>query len=121
MSIVLFQCARELVYNAAKHARLRRPARSNSKTEKQHVLLTVSDDGRGFDNAASRSPVSGGFGLFSMRERLALFGGELSIESTAAGTRATVRMPLGRSKERQGDRAGSAARLHEPGSNPATP
>jgi len=85
------------------------------------VLLTVSDDGRGLDSAAGRPRVQGGFGLFSMRERLALFGGELSIESTAAGTQARVRMPLGRSTERQGDRTDGAAHLREPGSNPATP
>jgi len=120
LAILLFQCARELVYNAAKHSAAK-TGTIELETEKQHVLLTVSDDGRGFDNAASRPRVQGGFGLFSMRERLALFGGELSIESTAAGTRARVRMPLGRSTERQGDRTDGAARLHEPGSNPATP
>ena len=120
VAIVLFQCARELVYNAAKHSAAK-TGTIELETGKQHALLTVSDDGRGFDNAASRSRVTGGFGLFNMRERLALFGGELSIGSTAAGTRARVRMPLGRSTERQGDRRDGAAHLHEPGSNPATP
>jgi signal transduction histidine kinase len=60
------------------------------------VRLVVSDDGKGFPPAAAAGQpgAGGGYGLFSVRERLALLGGELSIESDARGVRASVRVPL---------------------------
>ncbi len=93
VAIVLFQIARELVYNVAKHA----AARTGSITldaDGNHLQMSVADDGKGF----AESPVEGrrraGFGLFSVRERAKLFGGEVSIATTDAGSRVSVRMPL---------------------------
>jgi signal transduction histidine kinase len=54
----------------------------------------VTDDGRGFADSARKLRSGGGFGLFSIRERLALVGGDLSLRSDATGTRACVRVPL---------------------------
>jgi signal transduction histidine kinase len=56
------------------------------------VVLTVVDDGRGFDPAqVAGSP----FGLVGMRERTASVNGALDIESKpGAGTRLTVEVPL---------------------------
>ena len=91
LAIVLFQCARELVYNAAKHSAAR-TATIELDVDDAGVRLTVTDDGRGFD--ASRSPRrGGGFGLFSTRERVALAGGEMSIESGDHGSRVSIRLP----------------------------
>ena len=42
------------------------------------VVVTVTDDGVGFDPQASTE----GFGLVGMQERVALVGGELTVEST---------------------------------------
>ena len=95
LAIILFQCARELVYNVAKHANA--PAgRIELDVQDQAVLLVVSDNGQGFPSAVAVGPpdVGGGYGLFSVRERLALLGGSLSIESNATGTRVSVRAPL---------------------------
>jgi signal transduction histidine kinase len=95
LSVILFQFARELVYNVIKHAdasagRIELEVRDNA------VRLVVSDDGKGFPPAAAAGQpgAGGGYGLFSVRERLALLGGELSIESDARGVRASVRVPL---------------------------
>ncbi len=55
------------------------------------VTAVVEDDGQGFD------PSSGGdgFGLVAMRERLALLGGRLRIESSpSAGTTIAADVPL---------------------------
>ena len=91
LAIVLFQCARELVYNAAKHSAAR-TATIELDVDDAGVRLTVTDDGRGFD--ASRPPRrGGGFGLFSTRERVALAGGEMSIESGDHGSRVSIRLP----------------------------
>jgi two-component system sensor histidine kinase/response regulator len=95
--VILFQCARELVYNLLKHSgaargELKLGCRGNV------VALSVSDNGRGFtpDAARADSPGSGGYGLFGVRERLKLWGGGLDLESDASGARVTVRVPLER-------------------------
>jgi two-component system sensor histidine kinase/response regulator len=95
LAIILFQCARELVYNVARHARasagwIELDVRDGT------VLLVVGDDGKGFPPAATAGQpgIGGGYGLFSVRERLALLGGDLSSESDAAGARVSVWVPL---------------------------
>jgi len=95
LSIVLFQCARELVYNIAKHASAS-AGRIQLDIQDQTVLLVVSDNGRGFPPGAAAGPsgTGGGYGLFSVRERLALLGGSLSIASDATGSHVSVRAPL---------------------------
>jgi signal transduction histidine kinase len=60
------------------------------------ILLSVSDNGKGFatDVARPDSGGEGGYGLFGVRERLKLWGGGLTIDSGASGTRATLLLPL---------------------------
>jgi signal transduction histidine kinase len=70
------------------------------------VHLTVSDTGHGFD--AGSNEAKGGLGLISMRERLRLVGGEISIHSTVFGTRIDVSVPIGTA------RTGSADVMAEP-------
>ena len=57
-------------------------------------MLIVTDDGKGFAESSGGHRRRGGFGLFSVRERVMLFGGEVSIAATDAGSRVSVRMPL---------------------------
>lgn len=65
------------------------------KIQDQAVLLMVSDNGQGFPSAMDQLDAGGGgYGLFSVRERLALLGGSRSIVSDAAGARVMVRAPL---------------------------
>lgn len=91
---VLFRCARELVYNAAKHASARSAAIELEETESA-IVVTVSDDGDGLPaaKAARAGSDGGGFGLASVREQVALWGGEFTIASDDRGTRARLRMP----------------------------
>ncbi len=58
------------------------------------MILGVSDDGTGFTpDAATSAPR--GLGLAGMRERLALVGGRLTVDSQpGAGTRLEARVPL---------------------------
>jgi len=62
------------------------------------LRLMIEDDGCGFGAAAGSEPAaerSDGLGLAGMRERLALIGGTLEIESSpGAGTTLFARIPL---------------------------
>jgi two-component system, NarL family, sensor histidine kinase UhpB len=59
------------------------------------VVITVEDDGIGFDvQRLEDSPRTGGVGLLGIRERVTQLGGTLRIESTRGkGTRLTVELP----------------------------
>lgn len=89
----LYRVTQEALTNVAKHADATQV--SVLLDHRGSVLsLVIEDDGRGFDIAA----VDGcaGFGLTSMRERAALIGGELLIDSTVGrGTTTVLRMPVG--------------------------
>jgi signal transduction histidine kinase len=57
------------------------------------VAAVVEDDGEGFDPSVD---AQGGLGIVGMRERLALLGGRLAIESApTAGTTLMAEVPLG--------------------------
>lgn len=96
LPIILFQFARELVYNVIKHADasqawIRLSARDGE------MRLAVEDNGKGIESGdplALTGKRYSGFGLFSIRERLALLGGGLSIESSESGTCALVWVPF---------------------------
>jgi signal transduction histidine kinase len=88
----LYRIAQEALGNVLKHsgARHARVELSGSETE---VLLSVVDDGVGFEPGSVDG--KGGLGLVSMRERLHLVGGVIAIDSRpGAGARIDVRVPL---------------------------
>ena len=59
------------------------------------VSFCIEDDGRGFDLARTLMDRDGGFGLHTMRERLDLIGGSLTIDSAPGhGTRVIARIPV---------------------------
>jgi signal transduction histidine kinase len=107
---ILFRCARELVNNLVKHAGARNGA-IELRTDGKAFELAVEDDGRGFDPAQSGSTGAdraGGYGLYSIRERLALLGGSLEIHTSATGSRLVVQLPLSSgadADEQSGDRS----------------
>ena len=80
--IMLFQIVRELLVNIAKHARAGRATVQINRIGGR-VRIEVTDDGAGFEAGALDDSMAGqrGFGLFSIRERLANIGEQLSIES----------------------------------------
>jgi PAS domain S-box-containing protein len=87
---LLFEVARELLFNIAKHAGVDR-ARVKLSRDGETVVLEVIDSGRGF--SAERVA---GFGLTTIRERLRLLGGRLEITCRPGeGTHARVFAPLG--------------------------
>ena len=75
-----YRIAQEALNNVLKHAHAHR-VDVVLETRDAQVRLLVADDGVGFESAGSPAAV-GGFGVFSMRERAALIGATVEIEST---------------------------------------
>ena len=88
--VVLLRCLQEGLSNAAKHADADRIEVRVDVEADGAASLAVADDGRGFEPDAPGT----GFGLDGMRERVALAGGTLQVESTAGrGTTLRVHLP----------------------------
>ncbi|HEX2829109.1 MAG TPA: PAS domain S-box protein [Burkholderiales bacterium] len=82
----LYRIAQEALNNVAKHARAHEVGLLLERRA-DLVSLIVEDDGRGFDPAAGEAGIGTGLGITGMRERAALAGGTLSIESQPGGAR----------------------------------
>ena len=87
-----------LVENAVKHGALRRAGGGEITVRTElsgpKLVCTIEDNGPGVPNKATRP---GAFGLVSVRRRLSLRYSEaatLRLESSAAGTRSVVELPL---------------------------
>ena len=88
--LTLFRIAQEALANCIKHANAREMAVELFRLDGE-VVLSITDDGKGFDPVMPASPEEH-WGLAIMRERAISVGGELSIQSApGAGTRVCVR------------------------------
>jgi signal transduction histidine kinase/ligand-binding sensor domain-containing protein len=102
----LLRIGQEAISNAVRHSGASRiQVRLDYRPD--DVVLSVADDGRGFDLAHTESEPNGHYGLVTMKERAAEIGGTLSIESRApAGTRISAVVPQSlRVEERLEERA----------------
>jgi PAS domain S-box-containing protein len=98
LTILLFQAVRELLFNVVKHAQVR-TVRVELRQREGRLQILVADTGVGLDPAHLRAEggTVGGFGLFSIRQRLELLGGRLEIDSAPGqGSRFTLWAPLQR-------------------------
>lgn len=89
----LFLITQEAVVNAARHGRADRVVVTLRRDEGA-ITLTIADDGVGFgdvDPLGAAKP--GHIGLASIRERAELMRGELTIDTSTAGTTLSVRAP----------------------------
>jgi two-component system, NarL family, sensor histidine kinase DevS len=87
----LYRIVQEALTNVVKHAQA--STVSVVLTRKgQSVVAVVEDDGRGFDPTQTREE---GLGLVGMRERIALLGGRVTVESSErGGTTVAVEVPV---------------------------
>lgn len=93
---VLFNAARELLFNVVKHARVKAARVQLSRQSDGRLQLIITDRGRGFDPCRhlATQGSSAGFGLRHTEHRLTLLGGKFLIESKPGdGTRATLTGP----------------------------
>jgi GAF domain-containing protein len=89
-----YRIAQELLSNIGKHAHATQ-VDMTTELSNGSLILAVADDGVGFDLATTRVPgVTGGFGLVGLRERVALLGGTLQLDSAPdEGTCVRVAVP----------------------------
>lgn len=89
--VILFRSIRELLINAAKHARAR-SVHVRLQREEDQFDASIEDDGVGMEVAVAGAR---GSGLISIQERLNHVGGSMQIESAPGrGTRVRLRAPL---------------------------
>ena len=96
VEVSLFQAVREALDNTAKHAHAAHAHIVLDWSQAGGLVVSVEDDGCGFDvvEVESRRSRARGFGLFSMRERLGVLGGRAEVESShGRGTRVRLEMP----------------------------
>ncbi len=92
ISLNLYRIVQESLQNVVKHSNSTQASVSISGNGEM-LHLSISDDGRGF-NPQSSVP-KGSLGLISMRERIRLLNGEISIKSRpGGGTRIDASIPL---------------------------
>ena len=92
VEIQVIRVIQEALTNVRKHARATK-ATVLVQPSTDNVMLSVHDNGRGFDPASELVNREDSFGLRGMRERMELVGGTLSVHSAPGrGTRITARV-----------------------------
>jgi signal transduction histidine kinase len=82
-SLCVYRIVQEALTNTLKHAAATR-AQVSLRYDPDELSVRVSDDGHGVSEPAANG-VAGGHGLIGMRERVALFGGEMQAGPSAGG------------------------------------
>lgn len=90
--IALLRIIQEAITNIIKHARAKNVNILIYK-EDDHLVLTISDDGIGFDENKSRNKKSS-MGLESIQRRVEYLNGETTINSNTVGTEIIVSIPF---------------------------
>ena len=86
----LYRIVQEALHNAVEHGRARK-VQIDLAVDRDNIVLTVRDDGKGFDGSAA----SNGMGLRIMRYRAQCIGGSCDVQSNrAGGTIVICRVPL---------------------------
>jgi signal transduction histidine kinase len=108
-ALCLYRIAQEALANVVKHSGARQ-ARVELIRGAGTVSLRIADDGAGFDPEIVDG--NGGLGLVSMRERLRLVGGQITIDSRqSGGTRIAVSVPLCATDQMEGALPSEPARI----------
>lgn len=91
VSVSLFRVVQEALANVVKHSGAA-AASIELTTSRSHIRLRVVDYGHGFEQSSNHRH---GLGLLSMRERIRLIGGELTVRSQPSrGTTVQAEIPL---------------------------
>jgi PAS domain S-box-containing protein len=101
IALCVYRVIQEALHNVVKHSRAKH-ARVDLSSDAQAISLTIVDSGTGFEISSNHN--KDGLGLISMRERLRLLKGELSIQSQPSkGTVIKAYVPLNQLSESVAD------------------
>jgi signal transduction histidine kinase len=96
LRVLLYRAVQELLMNVVKHAGATQ-AEVKLRRRDGRAEVSVSDNGSGFQRPSAETvpTAHGGFGLFSLRERVHHIGGELTVDSKpGAGACVRIAVPL---------------------------
>jgi signal transduction histidine kinase len=97
LALCLYRVTQEGLGNTARHAKARQ-VRVSLRRDGLHALLTIADDGCGFDLAEARSRP--GLGLISLDERVRVAKGRLTIATDhQRGTELRIVVPLAEDRD----------------------
>lgn len=98
----LYRLLQEGIANTLRHGHATRITLMAEPADGDHLLVTLSDDGIGFDPANARGSPGEGRGLANMHRRAAQLGGDLRIESAPGeGVRLALLVPIGDGRKRK--------------------
>jgi two-component system sensor histidine kinase DegS len=93
--LVVFRVIQEALQNIQKHAAATRVEVDIQRPRNGPLVVSISDDGKGFNPKAVRQSRTTSAGLVSMMERAATVGGTLKIDSSpGVGTTVTLVLPM---------------------------
>jgi signal transduction histidine kinase len=100
----IYYIVREALLNAARHASAS-AIQLELAIQKDHVLITVSDNGQGFafqGHYSLTALTDLQLGPLTLKERVASLGGSLTLDSSAAGARLDICLPFRAPRDRHG-------------------
>ncbi|MGH9339516.1 MAG: chemotaxis protein CheB [Acidobacteriota bacterium] len=102
LGVFIFHSVRELLLNVVKHSGVDQARVEITRQDGDQLRVAVSDGGKGIDpKLKPRDEPTKHFGLFSLRERLGIMGGQLEIDGAPGkGTRVTMILPAGLSEDK---------------------
>lgn len=87
---ILLRIVQEFMQNSIKHAQCKSISVSLNTTQ-THLVLALSDDGKGFDVSQKSG---NGIGLNNMKKRVEIIGGNYDLQSDTTGTKLIIEIPL---------------------------
>lgn len=91
---LVFRIVQEALTNVVRHAGASRARVIVNRAPGRRLVVSITDNGRGFDARGMYAADDRGFGVRGMRDRAELFGGRLHIESAKDdGTAVTLELP----------------------------
>jgi PAS domain S-box-containing protein len=107
---LLFSSVQELLLNAVKHSGVREAQLIMRRSKENWTQIIVEDKGKGFDPSAISAHRGGGFGLFSIQQRLAYLGGRMEVDSAPGrGARFVLTIPIGQAAQKEAASAAPSA------------
>jgi signal transduction histidine kinase len=117
----LLRIGQEALTNVIKHSEASR-ANVDLAFGPQNVVLTIIDDGHGFDSQAIVGPGDGHFGFLGMSERAKRLGGRVQIDSVpGVSTTVRVEIPIGAAPTFQPPQSDESHAEELVGVNPGSP